>query len=72
MFKNIFKKTKYATLVISKNEGMDKRINEKDDNKKPYIPDGMWIKCPKCNQILYKKDIAEKGMICPTAVIILG
>ncbi len=33
-------------------------------NIKKEIPDGLWIKCPKCSEILYKKAIEENFWIC--------
>ncbi len=33
--------------------------------KKKDIPDGLWIKCPKCSEILYKKAIEQNFWSCP-------
>ena len=33
--------------------------------KKKDIPDGLWIKCPKCSEILYKKAIEQNYWSCP-------
>ncbi len=32
---------------------------------KKKIPEGLWSKCPKCDQIVYNKELAENGKICP-------
>lgn len=29
------------------------------------IPEGLWSKCPKCDQIIYNKELEEKLKICP-------
>ena len=29
------------------------------------VPEGLWIKCPECAQILYKKDLAANLSVCP-------
>jgi acetyl-CoA carboxylase carboxyl transferase subunit beta len=33
--------------------------------KKRELPDGMWIKCPDCGGILYKKEVEELKKVCP-------
>ena len=30
------------------------------------VPEGLWVKCPGCAQILYKKDLAVNMSVCPT------
>jgi acetyl-CoA carboxylase carboxyl transferase subunit beta len=55
MIKGIFKKTKYVTTSIPAQEKVPT----------PIIPDGMWIKCNSCDQIVYKKDIEENNRVCP-------
>jgi acetyl-CoA carboxylase carboxyl transferase subunit beta len=29
------------------------------------IPEGLWVKCPDCAQVLYNKDLAENLNVCP-------
>lgn len=59
MFNGLFKKTKYITVS-------QKPLNETETKQvtKPNIPEGMWEKCPRCGQILYKKDLEANEMIC--------
>lgn len=33
--------------------------------QKKDIPDGLWIKCPKCSEILYKKAVEKNYWSCP-------
>ena len=37
------------------------------DRKKtgPQIPEGLWVKCPRCNQIIWQKEIARNLNTCP-------
>lgn len=56
-FNPIFKKTKYITLKNSSND-------DKNEEKLPNIPSGMWIKCDECGKTLYKKDLDENLKIC--------
>ena len=57
--KNIFKKNRYATIII---ENGEKKPN--NEECKPNIPNGMWVKCESCGRILYKKDIKDAFMTC--------
>lgn len=34
------------------------------ETKGKDIPDGLWIKCPQCNQIIYSKDWLENYKVC--------
>jgi acetyl-CoA carboxylase carboxyl transferase subunit beta len=29
------------------------------------VPEGLWVKCPGCSQIIYKKDLATNLSVCP-------
>jgi len=33
--------------------------------KKKEIPDGLWSKCPRCNQFIFKKILEENLKVCP-------
>ena len=33
--------------------------------QKKSIPDGLWEKCPKCDEILYKRELSRVLMVCP-------
>ncbi|MDU7251391.1 MAG: acetyl-CoA carboxylase, carboxyltransferase subunit beta [Clostridium sp.] len=57
MLKNLFRKTKYIT-ISQKNIENYKRENT------PTIPDGMWVKCNKCGEILYQNDLEKNYMVC--------
>ena len=36
-----------------------------DKTAKTAIPEGLWIKCPACNQFLYRKELENNQMVCP-------
>lgn len=55
---NIFKK-KYIT--VSKTP-IKKGVSVEN---KPSIPGGLWIKCDKCGQIIYKEDLDNNFKVCP-------
>jgi acetyl-CoA carboxylase carboxyl transferase subunit beta len=31
------------------------------------MPEGLWIKCPSCETVLYKTDLEQNQNVCPTA-----
>lgn len=36
-----------------------------ETKKSSAIPAGLWIKCPKCEQVLYKQELEESLQVCP-------
>ena len=28
------------------------------------VPEGLWVKCPSCSQVLYEKDLAKNLRVC--------
>lgn len=32
---------------------------------KKSVPEGLWIKCPSCQSVLYKKDLEDNAEVCP-------
>lgn len=57
---SLFKKKKYITVSSEKIS----ELQNKEANL-PVIPNGMWVKCPKCGSILYKNDIQDNLKVCP-------
>lgn len=29
------------------------------------VPEGLWVKCPKCGKMLYKEDVVKNSYVCP-------
>ncbi len=59
---NLFSKKNYFSLESSE----EKRKNDRRKKKpEPSIPDGMWIKCNTCKNIIYKKEVSEYKL-CPS------
>ena len=42
-----------------------KRIAAKNKDAASRVPEGLWVKCPECSQILYKKDLVASLNVCP-------
>lgn len=43
----------------------EQKPKEKIENKKLRIPEGMWVRCKSCKEIIYKKEIERNYDICP-------
>ena len=42
------------------------RERTKDEpKKKSVVPAGLWVKCPSCDQVLYKEELRESLQVCP-------
>jgi len=42
-----------------------KPIASSTTDKPSRVPEGLWIKCPECAQLIYKKDLEESLSVCP-------
>ncbi|MFN0000269.1 MAG: acetyl-CoA carboxylase carboxyltransferase subunit beta [Betaproteobacteria bacterium] len=42
------------------------RIQHTDPAGRRTIPEGLWIKCPSCETVLYKTDLEQNQNVCPT------
>lgn len=66
----VFKKTKYITVQkdeienIQSPEAKVMSKEKKTTDIKPNIPNGLWIKCADCGEVLYKKDFDVDKKIC--------
>lgn len=61
MLKDLFKtKPKYITVNSDPNFSSKVPAFEKKE-----IPDGLWVKCNRCNQITYHKDLEKNLKVCP-------
>jgi acetyl-CoA carboxylase beta subunit len=42
------------------------KIQKSDPSERRSIPEGLWIKCPSCESVLYKTDLEQNQNVCPT------
>ena len=42
------------------------KIQQTDPAERRQMPEGLWIKCPSCESVLYKNDLEHNQMVCPT------
>ena len=69
MFKDIFRKTKYVTIQsapMQKRSPDDVSQHEPVITSKKELPDGLWVKCPKCGEVLFTKNLDENARVCTT------
>ena len=38
---------------------------QRNDGQPRRIPEGLWVKCPSCESVLYKTDLEQNCMVCP-------
>jgi acetyl-CoA carboxylase carboxyl transferase subunit beta len=42
------------------------KIKQTDPADRRSVPEGLWIKCPGCESVLYKTDLEQNQNVCPT------
>ena len=42
------------------------KIQQTDPADRRAMPEGLWIKCPSCETVLYKADLEQNQNVCPT------
>ncbi len=51
--------------MFRKTADLSPRGEKKKGEKAPEVPQGLWIKCPKCGEMLYKEDVVKNSYVCP-------
>jgi acetyl-CoA carboxylase carboxyl transferase subunit beta len=41
------------------------KIQQTDPAERRSVPEGLWIKCPSCDSVLYKTDLEQNHYVCP-------
>ncbi len=41
------------------------RIQRSDPNTRRSVPEGLWVKCPSCESVLYRTDLESNQQVCP-------
>jgi len=41
------------------------KIQQTDPTERRQVPEGLWIKCPSCETVLYKTDLEQNLNVCP-------
>lgn len=59
-----FKKT-YITMAQNDSSKVGKVLKRgKGKEEQPQVPEGLWIKCDKCGELLYKEDVKNNNYSC--------
>ena len=67
MFKDIFRKTKYVTIqqqTPGRSRPSVDDVHQEPVSAKKELPDGLWVKCPKCGEVLFNKSLEENARVC--------
>ena len=57
-------KTQAAAEEAAGKEG-EGRLSRLRRSKKKDMPGGLWLKCEACGQVIYRKELEDKGRVCP-------
>ena len=41
------------------------KMQQTDPNERRSVPEGLWVKCPACETVLYNTDLAQNLNVCP-------
>ena len=41
------------------------KIQPTDPSERRTVPEGLWVKCPSCETVLYKTDLEKNINVCP-------
>lgn len=41
------------------------RGDERDQDGPKQIPEDLWVKCPKCDELIYNRELERNGRVCP-------
>ena len=48
--------------LFKKTSGTEQEENQVSG---PSVPQGLWMKCPKCGEMIYKEDVVSASYVCP-------
>jgi acetyl-CoA carboxylase carboxyl transferase subunit beta len=41
------------------------KMQQTDPSERRSVPEGLWVKCPQCESVLYKTDLEQNQNVCP-------
>ena len=56
-----------SVVAVSLKKFFKKTISEERHKQAASVsvPEGLWIKCPKCGEMVYKEDVISNAYVCP-------
>lgn len=58
--RDLFKKT-----AAVQTEKQQEETGKAESLQSPSVPEGMWVKCPKCKELLLKEEVVRHSYTCP-------
>ena len=59
----------FSRLLVSSAMAWFKKVRKPIEplakNKPSRVPEGLWVKCPSCGEVIYNKDLAATLNVCP-------
>lgn len=55
----------FLTFLKPKNELESVPVENESESNQPFVPDAMWVKCPKCRHLILASDMEENMKVCP-------
>ncbi len=46
-------------------QGKFQPVSSQDDREESQIPDDLWVKCNRCHELLYSKELEDRARVCP-------
>jgi len=46
-------------------QGKFRPLSKGDDRPEQVIPEDLWVKCPKCNELIYSRELERNARVCP-------
>ncbi|MDR3289655.1 MAG: acetyl-CoA carboxylase, carboxyltransferase subunit beta [Peptococcaceae bacterium] len=68
MLKDMFRKPKYVTIksvpAIQQRPPADDVALLETNLMRKELPDGLWLKCPKCGDVIFNKNLEDHAQVC--------
>ena len=64
LLRDMFKKTTYIPVNVIQNKNQSELDNIENSGDMPNIPEGLWMKCNHCGELIYANDIEKNYFIC--------
>jgi len=52
-------------MVTMRHQGSRRRLSDPLPPERPFIPEGLWVKCPRCRELVYHREFERLLRVCP-------
>jgi acetyl-CoA carboxylase carboxyl transferase subunit beta len=56
---------RYMRSIFHRGDKFQPLQVDEDDRVDQTVPDGLWVKCPKCGELIYNRELEANLMMCP-------